>query len=257
MPSFLHGTYASVNRKAMREGRRCAEQYRKSGSFSAPGELLEVPPSEPVVLEGVVDFQREFPAWRLYMLSRVKEGLYKALDWQEPLRVSDLYEAALRETPWGALYYATSHWAPMEVGRVALRLEAVLRFWDSLHSACYLFSSPSASLSLEELMTDACGWAMTAWCPEGGGTVRMRLGVAAERMGRATKQDSIEAILRQWPRTLPSARGLAHPEALANPTLWRERLATLDPESFARISAAWPANLLQRLYLWDRQMGVQ
>jgi hypothetical protein len=254
MPSFLYGTYPAVHRKARATGRRCAASYLEHGSLPAPRELREVSPGEVVILKQVVDFRKEIAAWRLYMDSDVRESLHEALRWQDTFHVSDVYEASSRDTTWGALYYATSHIAPMDAGRVALRLEAVLRFWDSLQSARYLFSSPGTPLTLDELMAEACDWAMQAWCPEGGESVRACLAVAAERMGRATREDSIKAILRQLPRALPFARGLKHRDVLADPNLWRERLATLDPESFGRISAALTANLLQRLYLWDGEL---
>jgi hypothetical protein len=240
----------------MSEGRRCAGHYRKSGSLPTPHELLPVAPGEVVILAGVVDFQRERPAWRLYMISDVMDGLCRALDWQDSFQVCDMYEARCRETAWGALAFAVSHPAPMSVARVSLRLRAVLRFWDSLQHARYLFDSPSALLTLDELMVAACGWAMTAWCPEGEGPVRPRLDTAAERMGRATKEDSIEAILRQVPRCLPLAHGLKHQDVLSNPARWRERLATLDPASLEPMSAAWPARLLEHAYDWDRQLGA-
>jgi hypothetical protein len=239
----------------MREGRRCAEQYQQDGSLSAPRELLEVPPGEVVITEKVIDLQKGRPSWRLYMVSEVKDALYKALDWKDASHVRDVYEASIRDTPWGALHHAVAYVAPMDAERIALRLQAVLRFWDSLQSAHYLFGSADALLTLDELMGAACDWAMDAWCPEGGASVRTRLDVAAERMARATREESIEAILRQLPRALPLAHGLRHREALANPKLWRERLATLDMESFERISAAMTANLLEHLYIWDKQLG--
>lgn len=256
-PSFLHGAYTTVHRKAMREGQRCAKQYREKGSLPAPRELLEVPPGEVVVVDKSSDLQRERPVWRLYMLSDVREALCEALDWEDAPQLRDLYEATFRETPWGALYYAVSHIAPMDARCVALRLKAVLHFWGSLQSVRFLFNSPSIPLSLDELMVKSCDWAMEAWCPEGGESIRTCLERAADRMARATREDSIEAILRLLPRILPAARGLKHPAALADPALWRARLATLDPESFSRISAASAANLLQRLYLWDREFEGQ
>jgi hypothetical protein len=192
MPSFLHGAYTSVHREALKEGRRCAEHYRKSGSFPAPREMLDVEPGEPVIAHEVVDFQREQPAWRLHMLSSVMKGLFEALDWQDSFHVGDVYEASCRETAWGSLYFAVSQVAPKSAGRMA----------------------------------------------------------------RATREDSLAAILRQRPRVLPFARGLKHRDVLSNPDFWRQRLAALEPESFERLSGAWPALLLEELYAWDRQLAV-
>ncbi len=257
MPSFLFGSYAEVHRKATREGRRCATQYQKDGTFLVPRELLPVKPGSVVLMDGAVDFTRDHPAWRLYLLSDAREGLYKALDWKGTTQAREHYESFFRETPWGALHYAITYVAPMDVVSFALRFKSVLRFWDALQTARYLFTAPDAVLTLDELMMATCDWAMDAWCPEEGGSARTRLEVTVTRMSKATKEDSITAILRQLPRVLASTQGLKHREVLADPAFWHERLKTLEPESFSRISAALTANLLERLHLWDRQLEMQ
>lgn len=257
MPSLLYGSNSAIHRKARKEGLRCGEQYRKGGSFPALHDLREVPTGEVVVTQEVADFQRERPAWRLYMVSDVMSGLWEALNWQSPFPVKDAYEAFFGETAWGALYFMTEQDAPMSAERTALRLQAVLRFWEPLQSVRYLYKTLGAALTLEELMVAACGWAMAAWCPEGGGSVRARLETAAERMARATREDCIEAILRQMPRALTSARGLKHRDVMGDPAFQRERLATLDPQAFARVSGARPSELIEKLHDWERELGLQ
>ncbi len=257
MPSLLHGVYPSVHEKTRKEGLRCGGQYREDGSFPAPRQMVEIPSGEVLVAHEGVDFQRERPAWRLYMVSNVKRGMWEALDWPNTFEVDDLYEAFCRETAWGALYFAIGRTAPMSAERVALRLQAVLRFWEPLQSVRYLFSSPKAALTLEELMGVTCDWAMEAWCPEGKAPVRARLETAVERMGRATREDSLEAMLRQMPRVLTFARGLKHQEEVADPSFQRQRLSTLDPRAFERVSGACTSELLGQVYAWDRQLGTQ
>ena len=257
MPSFLQGTYPAVHRKTRAEGQRCGEQYRKDGTFPAPRQLLEVPPGEVVLTHEMADFQHERPAWRLYMVSTVKSSLYESLDWQSAIPVRDAYEAFFRETAWGALYLAISPTGPVSAERTALRLQAVLRFWEPLQSARYLFKTLDAALTLEELMMASCDWAMDAWCPEGDAPVRMRLERAAQRMAQATREDSIEAILRQMPRALTFARGLKHRDVVAAPAFQRQRLTTLEPISFEHVSGACTADLIEKLYEWDRQLGMQ
>lgn len=257
MPSILYGPYDWVEQQALEEGYRCAEQCRKSGSISLPGELLLVPPGEVLVTRAVVDFQRESPAWRLHSVSKVIGGLRRGLDWQNLSPALELLEASYREAAWGALDFALSQRAPMDTEHMAQRLAAVLRFWAPLQSVRYLYSSPSARLTLEELMMTACDWTLTAWCPESEGSIPRRLEKAAESMGRATKEDSIEAILRQLPHALPFARGLDHPRVLGDPRRWREHLATLAPDTFARLSAACPTEVIEHLYDWDEQLGKQ
>lgn len=256
MPSFLHGPIAAVQRKTRTEGRRCAEQYRRDGSFPAPRELLEVPPGEVVLTHELADVQRERSAWRLYLVASVMGALGDALNWEDTVRFRAAYEAFFRETAWGALYFAVSQTGTMSAQRVALRLHAVLRFWEALQSARYLFKKLEAVLTLEELMVASSDWAMEAWCPVGEGSVRQRLELAAERMAHATWEDCIEAIVRQMPRALEAARDLKHRDVLANPALLRQHLATLDPVSFERMSAACTSDLLEHLYEWDHQLGM-
>ncbi len=257
MPSFLHGSFMTVARRTRKEGSRCGEQYRQDTSFPAPRELVEVPSGEVLIAHEVVDFQRERPAWRLYMVSQVISGLCEALDWQNSFQVGDAYEEFCRGTAWGALYFTLSQIAPMSAERVALRLKAVLRFWEPLQSARYLFKTLDNVLTLEGLMLASCDWAMDAWCPVGEASVRSRLELAADRMARATQEDSIEAILRQMPRALESARGLKHRDVLADPAFLRQRLTLLAPGAFERVSGACTSDLLGQLYAWDRQLEKQ
>jgi hypothetical protein len=218
--------------------------------------MLKVPSSEVVLTHEVADFQHERPAWRLYMVSNVISGLCEALDWQDSFHVGDVYEEFCLTTAWGGLYFAISRTAPMSAERVALRLQAVLRFWEPLQSVRYLFKRLNAVLTLEELMVAACDWAMDAWCPEGTASVRTRLEAAAERMARATREDSMEAILRQMPRALMHDRGLKHRDVLTNPVMLRQHLTTLEPAAFERMSAACTSDLLEHLYDWDHQLGM-
>ncbi|OJH38323.1 hypothetical protein BON30_24620 [Cystobacter ferrugineus] len=236
---------------------RCGKQYRKDGTFPIPQQMHEIASGEVVLAHEVVDFQREQPSWRLYMVSHVMTALSEAPEWQNPYPVRNAYEAFFRQTTWGALFFATTHMGPVSAERTAARLQAVLRFWEPLQSARYLFSTPNATHSLEELMEASCGWAMNAWCPTVESSVRARLETATKRMAQATREDCIEAILRQMPRALSSARGLKHPRVLAEPSFQRERLCSLEPALFEHVSGACTADLLEKLYEWDRELGMQ
>lgn len=134
----------------------------------------------------------------------------------------------------------------------------MLRSWDSLQHGRYLHQKLNTFLDLEELMTAACGWAMDAWCPEEGDSLRSRLEVASERMARATREDCVETILRQLPQILPFAdrQQLNHPEVVMDLASWHEHLATLGASEFDRISGVRPGWVLQRLYQWDKELGL-
>lgn len=256
MPEFLHGTFMTVDRKTRKEGERCGEQYRQDGSFPLPRELLEVPAGTVVMAHEVADFQRERPAWRLYMASNVADRLFETLDWQNTLQVGDAFEAFCGQEAWGALHFAVAQTAPHSSQRTALRLQAVLRFWEPLESVRYLFSSPHLPLTLEELLTTACGWAMDSW-NSGGAPVRERLERAVARMANATREDCLEAIVRQLPLAIAAARELKHRDWLAEPTLLRQRFASLDPDTFERVSGAATPELLSQLYAWSSRGGEE
>jgi hypothetical protein len=257
MPSYLFGTYDTAHHQALVEGRRCAAHYLAHGAIPSAAELLTVQPGSLVNIQEVSDFVRDQAAWRLYLVRDALRALRKTLNLPNAFHISDMYEAIYRDTPWGALYYATAMVAPYDARSYALRLQAVDRAWEELESVRYIFRVHAAPLSLEELMMDACGWAVTAWCPEVRGEFRLRLRTATERMGKATREECIEAILRQVPHVLPRARGLAHPQTLADLDLWRERLSRLDTEDFSRVSASLTANLLACAYSWDKELGLQ
>jgi hypothetical protein len=257
MPSFLYGAFNTAQRKAHTEGRRCGAQYRKDGSFLPPMEMVALPPGEVVVAHDVVDFDRARPAWRLYMLTDLMDGLCDALDWKNVYPVCDAYEAAARETAWGALYFVFARIAPKSAEKTALRLQAMLRFWEPLQSVRYLFTSPNEPLNLEQLMIASVDWAMDAWCPGNEAPIRTRLEMAAARMFQSTKEDCVEAILRGMPRAFAHAQRLKHRAVLMDPGFLRERLATLEPELFERVSGACTGDLMAQLYDWDYQLGLQ
>jgi hypothetical protein len=256
LPAFLHGQYNAIENAAKAEGLRCAAQYQLSSTFPPPMGMKPVAPGDIVFTHNVADIQDEHPAWRLYMASEVVMTL---CDVKNDHHLGDIYETAFRQTAWGALYFALSGSAPESAGRTARRLQAVLGFWDSLQHGKYVYQKLNTFLTLEELLTTACGWAMYAWCPEEGGSVYSRIETVSERMVRATKEDCVEAILRQLPHIFSFVDGskLTHPEVVTHPAAWREHLTTLDPAAFERISGVRPAEVLRKLYQWDRQLDAQ
>jgi hypothetical protein len=257
LPSFLHGTFRSARQKAKREGLRCGEQYQKDGTFLLPRQLVEVPAGEVVVAHDVVDFHRERPAWRLFLVSDVMNGLLDAVEPKNKFSTRDAYEDFCLETAWGSLYFALAQMGPVSAQRTAKRLQAVLRFWEPLQCARYVFKKLGVAHTLEELMVVCCDWAMDAWCPVGEAFVRERLTMAAERMEKATREDCINAIFREMPRALAHAGELMHRNVVADPDFQRERLSTLDSWSFERVSGARPGDLIWLLTTWDRELEKQ
>lgn len=257
MPSFLYGNYASVYLTAYEEGLRCGARYRLDGTFPAPLQMREVSRGEVVIAEGVVDFQHGRETWRPYLMFRLYEGLWEALDHPGSNEADERYEDFCRRTAWGALHVVLAPFAPQSAGRTAIRLQALLSFWASLQTAQYLWKTPGDLMTLDELLGAGYDWAMDAWCPVGDASVRTRLSAAAERMARATREESIEAILRQLPRAFPLGRHLKHRAMMLDPERQRQHVSTLASAAFERVSAACTGELLMMLTIWDRQLGKQ
>ncbi|WNG30312.1 hypothetical protein F0U62_44610 [Cystobacter fuscus] len=255
LPAFLHGPLTAIENAAKVEGRRCAKHYQVDGTFPPRMDMREVAPNELVFTHNVADLHDEHPDWRLYMASEV---IMSPSATMSDRHLIDIYEAAFRQTAWGALHLALSGNAPESAARTAQRLQAVLGFWDALQHGRYIHQRLNTFLTLEELLASACGWAMDAWCPEETGSTHSRIAVASERMARATKEDCVEAILRQLPHIFSFADGkkLSHPEVVTNLTAWREHLIALDNTAFERISGVRPAEVLRSLYQWDRQLDA-
>lgn len=257
LPSFLQGTYSSVQQKVRREGLRCGTQYREDGSFPAPRQMLELPPGQIILAHEVTDFQRELPAWRLYMVSNLMVALSQSPQKKhDPFPVRTDYETVFRETAWGALFFLTSHMYPMSAERTAQRLQAALRFWEPLQPSRYLFKKLGTVLTFEELMSAACGWALDAWDPGGAGAVYERLEKVARRMAQATREDCIEVILQRIPYALEHAGKLTHRSVVADPVFQRERLGVLNQRSFDMISGVYTGDLIGQLVDWDRQLDT-
>jgi len=257
MPAYLWGTHEWTRHHAKQEGRRCAESFLESGHLPKPPEGLEVEDGAIVITEGIVDFIQDRPAWRLYMVDEVLNGMCEVLNWRGYRPMCEVYESTACETSWGALYYATAQIHPFGAQRISLRLKGVVRGWNALSRIRYLFKSMDTPSSLDELVEVTCGWATVAWCPEEGGSLQTRLAAAATRMGQASREDSLEAILRQLPLALSRSPHLKHRETLSDFVFCREHFAALDEDSFDDVSAAEPYNVMRFLRLWDKELDLQ
>lgn len=258
LPSFLHGSYRTIQNETRAEGQRCGQVFLRQGILPLPEDLRAVAPGDVVLTHNLVDFDLEQPAWRLYMVSELVSSVCDT-DAKNHRRLTTLYESSVQRAPWGALYFALSSYAPQSAPRMALRVGAVLESWPSLQHARYAHKTLGVSLSLEELLSATLGWVVDAWSPETLGPLPSRLALATERMAHATRAESTEVILRGLPRILALAdrERLQHPEVVTHIAAWREHLPTLDASVFDRISAVSPGEVLRVMYQWDRQLHVQ
>jgi hypothetical protein len=255
-PAFLHGTFSEIQRKARSEGRRCARQYKKDGTFPLPPHLREVQPGEVVLTHTLSDFlTKEQSAWRLYLFFDVLSGLGEDAEGQEWYRMDEAYEVFCRETTWGALFRAVEPSAPRSAELMAARLGAVLRHWNSLQAPRYLHKKLGVAYTLEELLEEIYGKTLEAWCPGAARSVRGHLDVVVERMARATREECIEAVLRLIPHILTQPSRLKHREVLGDPAFQRERLTALPADHFERFSSADAFAVYDQLASWDRELG--
>jgi hypothetical protein len=74
-------------------------------------------------------------------------------------------------------------------------------------------------------------------------------------MGRASREDCIEAVLRVVPSLLAEPCRLKHRELLGDPAFLRARLAGMPPERFARFSSAYAFAVNEQLHTWSWELG--
>jgi hypothetical protein len=254
-PAMLHGSLGDIRREINARGRAWAREYLKTGGFTPPRRLLQVPPGEVLIMHSGADSNLvPLPRWRPYMLHSVFTSLSEGVPSQERPRMEEVFESFCLETPWGALVHAASPLPPRSAERMARRLGALLRFWPVLQGPRYAlwFERP---YTLEELFKDLYGPTLEAWCPEASTSVHAHLVLLAERLARATREDCMRAVLRVVPALVRANADLQHREELCDMDFLRERLAALSPEDWEDASGACRYALNGLLYVWDRQLG--
>ena len=77
-------------------------------------------------------------------------------------------------------------------------------------------------------------------------------------MSHATREECVQVVQRMIPHVLnrPSNK-FKHQAVLSEPDFQHERLSTLSPEQFERISGAYPSAVYERLLDWDDELDLQ
>jgi len=254
-PAMLHGSIGAIRREVSARGQGWAREYLKTGGFTQPRRMLQVPPGEVLVMDSGADSNLiPRPRWRLYMLHSVFMSLNDGVPDEECQRMEEAFESFCLNTPWGALGYTVSPLPLRSAERMARRLAALLRFWDVLQGPRYAFWF-DRTYTLEELMDDLYGQTLKAWCPGSPASVREHIVLVVERMARATREDCVEAVLRVIPVLVQADVHIKHREELSDPDFLRERLATLSLEDWEDVSSAHRYAVSGLLCAWDRQLG--
>lgn len=252
-PSMLHGTSATVLRKASTQSRRWAREYRETGTFSSPRDMSPVEPGGVIVVRPGAEFDLNQSRWWVHMFVGVFTDLSEDVPPEERPRMDETFESFCLGTPWGALYHAVSPPPLRTAKRTAHRLTSVLRFWEELQTLRYAFRF-GAKFTLEELMAEVYRETLSAWCPEAPGSIREHIALAAERMSHATREQSTEVLLRLIPGLVTGDRDLKHHAVLSDPDFLRERLAELPAEDFADIAGTYKYAVAVQLAAWDREL---
>ena len=254
-PTMLHGHIGAIRRQVSAEGRRWAREYLKTGAFTQPRRMLQVPPGELLIMDSGADSNIiPHPRWRVHLFSNVFMSLNDGVPEEESQRARETFDSFCLSTPWGALFHAVSPYPLRSAERMAHRLAALLRCWDVLQGPRYAFWFERKD-TLEELMEDIYGVTMEAWCPGGPASVREHMALTVERMSRATREDCMEAVLRVIPGLVEVDTGFKHREVLSDPGFLRERLAALPTEDFEDVSSAYKYTVTMQLAAWDRALG--
>ncbi|WNG22782.1 hypothetical protein F0U62_01130 [Cystobacter fuscus] len=254
-PAMLLGPTGAILRAVRTEGRRWAREYLKTGAFTYPRRMLQVPPGEVLIMHsGAEPDIIPQPRWRVHLFDEVFMYLNDGVPKEERQRMEESFESFCLSTPWGALHHAVSPPPPRSAERMAGRLAALLRFWDVLQGPRYAFWF-DREYTLDELVKDIYGMTLEAWCPGGSASVREHLTLTVERMSRATREDCMEAVLRVIPVLVEVDTEFKHREELSDLGFLRERLGALRPEDFEDVSSAWKYTLTMQLAAWDRALG--
>jgi hypothetical protein len=255
-PAMLHGLPGAIRRKVRTQGGGWAREYLKTGGFTPPRTMLQVPPGEVLVMDSVADSTLvPRPRWRLYLLVGVFMSLNDGVPKEERQRMEETFAAFCSSTPWGALDQAVSALPPRSAELMARRLAALLRFWDALQDLRYAYRSPDSQHTLDALIDSLYRETLEAWCPGGPTSVREHLALTVERMSHATREDCLEALLRVIPVVVGKDTGFKHREELRDPDFLRERLVLLPSQDFEDISSVCKDAVTLRLAAWDRQLG--
>ncbi len=254
-PAMFHGLTGAILRKMRAKGQGWAREYLKTGSFTQPRQMLQVPPGEVLIVDSGADSNLiSHPRWRVHLFADVFIGLNDGVPKEKRQRMEEVFESFCLSAPWGALYHAVSPPPPRSVERMARRLAALLRFWEVLQGPRYAFWF-EREYTLEELVEDIYGMTLEAWCPGGPPSVREHLSLTVERMSRATREDCMEAVLRVIPVLVEVDTGFKHREELRDPSFLRERLSALSPKDFEKVSSAYKYTVTLQLADWDRALG--
>jgi len=255
-PAMLHGSSSTIRRAVETQGKAWAREYLKTGSFTQPRRMLQVPSGEPLVMHSAAEFEfMSRSSWRIHLFVSVFMSLNDGVPKEERQRMEESFEAFCLSTPWGALYHAVSPPPPRSAQRMAGRLAALLRFWDVLQGPRYAYRVPDTHHTLEDLVEYIYRETLEAWCSGGPASVREHLALTVERMARATREDCMEAVLRVIPAVVRANAALKHREALNDPGFLRERLAALPSEDFESLSSAYRYAVNGPLCAWDRELG--
>jgi len=253
---MLHGLIGDVLRKVRAKGQGWSREYLKTGSFSQPRQMLQVPPGGVLIMDSGADFDgTPHSRWRVHLFADVFVSLDEGVPEEERQRMEEAFESFCLSTPWGALYHAVSPPPPRSAERMSRRLAALLRFWEMLQGPRYAFWSFEQKYTLEALMEDLYGKTLEAWCPGGPASVREHMALTVERMARATREDCMEAVLRVIPVLVEVDTEFKHREVLSDPGFLREHLDALPPKDFEALSSAYKYTVTMQLAAWDRALG--
>ncbi len=256
-PALLHGSLAATRRRVSAEGHRWTQEFLQTGSFTLPQRMRPVLPGEVVITHMGAEFLAPAPSWRLHVFIEVFTNLGHGLSARERQRIEEAFETFCLRTAWGVLHHCVAQLPTRSAEHMAQRLAALLRFWEALKGPRYVFWSYDRQCTLEELIQDIYVKTLEAWCPRGSTSVREHVSLTVERMARATRRESEEAILRVIPFLVATNNELKHREVLGDPAFQRERIAALSPNDFESVASACLYAVNGLVYAWDRQLGRQ
>ncbi|MYY08030.1 hypothetical protein GT204_03730 [Streptomyces sp. SID4919] len=256
-PAFTAHPSDTARRQARAAAAALARHRTTHGSFPepgllAPGDLLPAPAGSLVFVDAASDLSRS-PGFRLHTVPDLLNAIQEALGGHDPLQVEAEFEAAVRDTCWGALALTLTSRAPAPAAALRARLTTVLRCWRELAALRYVDHSP-VPVPLDALITRRCAGLTAMWLPADAttGDPRHDLPAALDALDAADEETRTERSVRRLRELAATNPRIRHPGAVSAPDLLREELAALDQEEREALAAGDTSAALTVLHGADR-----
>jgi hypothetical protein len=196
------------------------------------------------------------PHWRLYFVRRLRSAITDRLpedaDWGEVTAAFDMFTLRF---PWGALDAAIGQVVPNTLESTAVRINAVLSFWNKLDTLRYIDRRRQV-IGLTELVAQASAGLRDLWLDARGTDLKSDLVAALERAATAQPELACERLARHMAMIARTNENVIHKDILTNEMWLRNRLAALTPERLSTLRTGNESAVRRELYKLDAEYSL-